>query len=71
IHLNPLLPGAYCGRGIAREAKGDREGAIDDYTKAIEIDPAFSDARMHLAEVLKAKAGHFPTAGIQSAAARN
>jgi tetratricopeptide (TPR) repeat protein len=29
----------YNNRGLAREAKGDHDGAIADYSRAIELDP--------------------------------
>src|SRR2546423_1794714 len=35
----PTTPHDYNNRGDARFAKGDHDGAIADYTKAIEIDP--------------------------------
>ena len=35
----PSTADGYNNRGMARKAKGDLDGAIADYTKAIEIDP--------------------------------
>src|SRR5438128_7669797 len=32
----------YNNRGLAREAKGDHDGAIADYSRAIELDPKFA-----------------------------
>lgn len=34
----------YTNRGVARQIKGDVDGAIADYTKAIEIDPRLAPA---------------------------
>ena len=35
---------AYNNQGLAKQNLGDYEGAIADYTKALEIDPDFADA---------------------------
>ena len=35
---------AYSNRGAARSAQGDNEGAIADYTRAIEINPQLANA---------------------------
>src|SRR5882672_733369 len=35
---------AYYNRGIAKGAKGDLDGAIADYDRAIELDPRFAHA---------------------------
>ena len=35
---------AYCNRGSAKNSSGDYAGAIEDYTKAIELDPKFAVA---------------------------
>ncbi|MDP7035318.1 MAG: tetratricopeptide repeat protein, partial [Planctomycetota bacterium] len=40
----PTTANAYSNRGHARKAKGDIDGAIEDYSKAIEIDPKFAGA---------------------------
>jgi len=37
--LYPQFAGAYSNRGAAREELGDHVGAIEDFTKAIEINP--------------------------------
>lgn len=39
IKLSPNYADAYVKRGLARRTKGDLAGAIDDYEKAISIDP--------------------------------
>jgi tetratricopeptide (TPR) repeat protein len=39
IRLEPSFSEAYNNRGIAREQKGDLEGALQDYNKAIELKP--------------------------------
>ena len=36
-------------RGNAREAKGDLDGAIAEYTRAIELDPRYADAYLNRA----------------------
>ena len=38
------LARAYGNRGIAKQAKGDLDGAIADYDRAIELDPKFAHA---------------------------
>ncbi len=44
IEISPPFPVAYTNRGLAKEYRGDIEGAIADYTKAIEISPRHADA---------------------------
>ena len=39
IELSPNYAEAYVNRGIARRAKGDLEGSIEDYEKAASINP--------------------------------
>lgn len=34
----------FYNRGIAKFEKGDNEGAISDYTRAIELDPKYASA---------------------------
>jgi hypothetical protein len=41
---NPGVPIALQNRGVARDAAGDRRGAIDDYTAAIAASPGYADA---------------------------
>ncbi|MFN7202304.1 MAG: tetratricopeptide repeat protein [Aphanizomenon sp.] len=37
--MNPNYADAYYNRGIVRNDLGDKQGAIDDYTLAIKINP--------------------------------
>jgi tetratricopeptide (TPR) repeat protein len=37
IEINPNLAQAYNNRGIARSALGDKEGAIEDFQKAVNL----------------------------------
>ena len=41
--LDPTLATAWRDRGSARLQKGDREGALTDFTRAVELDPTFPD----------------------------
>jgi tetratricopeptide (TPR) repeat protein len=45
----------YLDRGSARQRKGDLDGAISDYTKAIEIDSRYADAYDSRADARRAK----------------
>ena len=51
IKAEPNDPAGYFNRGIVLEAKGEREKAIADYRKAIELDPGFGEARAALKEL--------------------
>ena len=42
--LNPNCVDTYYTRGLARSRNGECDLAIEDYTKAIELDPEFVDA---------------------------
>src|SRR6266513_723537 len=42
--LAPPIEFTFNGRGNARRAKGDVDGAIADYTKALEQNPKYADA---------------------------
>ena len=60
---NQELANKYYNRGITHSESGDYDCAIEDYTKAIELDPNNSDAYyrrskawLHLGETEKAKA---------------
>jgi lipoprotein NlpI len=44
VTLNPKIAFAYCNRGLARQAKGDLDGAIADYTQALAVDPKIAIA---------------------------
>lgn len=43
----------YLNRGIAREALGDQRGALEDYTTALEIDPAWAPANAEIARIVR------------------
>ena len=40
IYKNPEFGYGFYRRGWYKDEKGDREGAIDDYTMAISLDPS-------------------------------
>ncbi|MGE5854124.1 MAG: tetratricopeptide repeat protein [Deltaproteobacteria bacterium] len=42
---------SWNNRGIAKREKGDRSGAVADFRKALEINPALSSARNSLHEL--------------------
>jgi len=46
---------AHKHRGVAKKAKGDLEGAIADYNRAIELDPKYSAAYFHRGIAKQAK----------------
>ncbi len=48
IAINPKLAQAYTNRGVAYYKKGDKEQAIADYRKVLEIDPSDQDAKRKL-----------------------
>ena len=48
VKLEPRNPVAYVYRGEARRGVGDRRGALADFAKAFELDPAFDAAGMNL-----------------------
>ena len=61
---NPAAPGEaddYLRKGIAAQEQGDLNSAIDDYRKALAIDPTFAEARANLGAALSA-AGRFDDA---------
>jgi tetratricopeptide (TPR) repeat protein len=41
-------PDAFVERGRAKEGKGDRRAAIEDFRKALAINPDYAEARGHL-----------------------
>ena len=45
IALRSHFASAYVNRGAAYENKGDKEPAIADFRKALEIDPSFQEAK--------------------------
>jgi tetratricopeptide (TPR) repeat protein len=48
VKLEPANPLAYVYRGEARRGVADRRGALNDFAKAFEMDPAFEAAGMNL-----------------------
>ena len=44
MEIDPTYALAYSNRGSAKERLKDYEGAVADFTKAIEIDPKFASA---------------------------
>jgi tetratricopeptide (TPR) repeat protein len=48
VKLEPTNPLAYVYRGEARRGVADRRGALTDFAKAFELDPAFEAAGMNL-----------------------
>ena len=54
IEFDPKYP-AYCNRGIAKVNSGDWDGAIADFTKAIEINSQDADAYSYRGQAKKAK----------------
>jgi len=44
VSKSPNKARPYCNRGIAYDGLGHQDKALADYSKAIEIDPAYSDA---------------------------
>jgi Tfp pilus assembly protein PilF len=50
IELNPNYAEAYVNRGLARRAKGDLAGSIEDYEKAGSIDPKSIEGNRFVAE---------------------
>ena len=55
ITLDPNMKYAFTGRGLRRRELGDIDGAISDFTRAIEIDPLYGDAYDWRAEVYQLK----------------
>ena len=48
IRLEPKLAGASSARGVSYAKKGNRTRALEDYRRALELDPNHSDARREL-----------------------
>ena len=51
IAASPEDAAGYFNRAIVHEAKGDKAKAVADYRKALEIDPAFEEAKAALDEL--------------------
>ena len=54
IGLTPNFAQAYALRGSVRLAQEDRAGAIEDFSKVLELEPRHFEVRMMLAEILLA-----------------
>src|SRR5215212_11611238 len=50
VETDPGWAAAYVKRGMARRAKGDLEGSIEDYEKAEGLDPRSTDGSTFVAE---------------------
>jgi tetratricopeptide (TPR) repeat protein len=68
IKLEPRNASGYYGRGLTRDGMNDRENAIADYSRAIELDPRF-DYALHNRALDYAVKGNFDAAieGFSSA----
>jgi len=53
IRFAPHRPEGYAYRAIAREASGSLEGAVQDFQKALSLNPRLLDVPMNLANVLE------------------
>ncbi len=53
IRLNPKKSSYYLNRGLVYFSIENNNKAIDDFTKAIELDPEFANAYQSRAETLK------------------
>ena len=49
---------AYYNRGVAREALGDLQGAYEDYTTALQIEPDWGPAESEIARFVRARQEH-------------
>lgn len=54
VGLTPNFAQGYALRGSVRLAQEDREGAIEDFSKVLELEPRQFEVRMALAEILLA-----------------
>lgn len=51
IGLSPSFAQAYMLRGVVRLSAADREGAFEDFARAVELEPRHFEARVALAEL--------------------
>ncbi len=54
VGLSPNFAQGHALRGAARTASGDQAGAIEDFSRAIELEPRHFEARIALAEIMLA-----------------
>jgi tetratricopeptide (TPR) repeat protein len=54
VGLSPHFAQGYALRGAARSASDDQAGAIEDFSRAIELEPRHFEARIALAEIMLA-----------------
>ncbi len=52
IGLSPSFAQGYMLRGVVRLSAADREGAFDDFSRAVELEPRHFEARVALAELV-------------------
>jgi superkiller protein 3 len=53
IQANPKLALAYNNLGAAYERQGKRSQAIDEYRRALQIDPGYADAKRNLSRLTR------------------
>jgi tetratricopeptide (TPR) repeat protein len=53
LRLNPTLSVAYSNRGVARQEKGDLDGALQDYEEALRLRPDYDLASHNRERLLK------------------
>ncbi len=66
IALNPRSSAALNNRGLSKRRMGDEQGAMDDYTAALEIDPGYHEARANRANLFYLMR-NFPSAARDAA----
>ena len=57
IELNPKYAEAYSNRGVAKIGKGDLDGALADYNRAIKVNPKFVESYINRG-IVKDKVGN-------------
>jgi Flp pilus assembly protein TadD len=55
LALNPRLPEAHCGLGLALYRKHDLDGAIAEYHEALRLNPNLPGARRNVELAIQAK----------------